>query len=212
MTAATTARSDWSPVERDRERDEALVSPLPQAAHDGVLVVRARQGDRWAIEALYRRHVHRVTGLVTRLMRGGAEVEDVVQDTFVDAFRGLTRLAEPSLFSAWLMRIAVHQAHRRFRRRRLLGLFGLRASIEDEPLGRSLALGAPQEVVAECAALDRVLAQVEPRDRAAWLLHRIEGYSLPEVGHLVGASLSTVKRRVARAEAVVATLVAEASR
>lgn len=91
-------------------------------------------------------------------------------------------------------------------------MIGLYASIEDEPLGRSLSETAPQEIVSEVARLDEALAGIEPRDRAAWLLHRIEGYSLPDVAELVGTSLATVKRRIARAEVLVAAHVGEASR
>lgn len=212
MTASV-ARSPFFSVARDRkDRVEPQVSPLPQAHSDAQLVLRARDGDGWALEALYRRHVHRVAAVVSRLLRGGPDVEDVVQDTFIEAFRAIDQLDQPERAGAWIMRIAIHQTHRRFRRRRLLGMIGLYASIEDEPLGRSLSETAPQEIVSEVARLDEALAGIEPRDRAAWLLHRIEGYSLPDVAELVGTSLATVKRRIARAEVLVAAHVGEASR
>jgi hypothetical protein len=56
---------------------------------DAALVSRAKRGDRWAEEALYRRHARRVTRVVLRIMARAGETEDVVQDTFVVAFESL---------------------------------------------------------------------------------------------------------------------------
>ena len=61
------------------------IEPLSADAGDATLVERAIDGDRWAMEALYRRHVQRVTNAVTRVLGRSAEADDVVQDTFVVA-------------------------------------------------------------------------------------------------------------------------------
>ena len=96
----------------------------PKGAHiepqetDAELVLRARRGDRWAEEALYRRHVHAVTRVTMRLLSRSTEAEDVVQDAFVIAFADLNKLRDEAVFGGWLLRIAVRQVHRRYRRRR----------------------------------------------------------------------------------------------
>src|SRR3974390_1709732 len=89
---------------------------LPVAEPDDVeLVRRARAGDAWGHEAIYRRYVQRVAGVARRLLRDGAEVDDVVQETFLIAFQKIDALAEPGALRGWLTQIAVSRVHRRFR-------------------------------------------------------------------------------------------------
>lgn len=68
---------------------EAVIESLPrpeQAIPDADLVARARRGDTWALEMLYRRHVQLVAGTALRLLRHRADAEDVTQETFLIAF------------------------------------------------------------------------------------------------------------------------------
>ncbi|MCA9614230.1 MAG: RNA polymerase sigma factor [Sandaracinus sp.] len=181
------------------------VARLPRSsACDDELVARALGGDRWAEEALYRRHVHRVTTVVARLLRHGPDVEDVVQDTFVEALRDLGKLREPSRVGPWLVRIAVHRVHKVFRRRRLLRALGLERSMQDEPLELQAKVDASSEARAELALLDRALDAMSFDDRTAWVLVALEDYPLAEAASLARCSLATLKRRVARAERAIA--------
>src|SRR5690349_8434483 len=107
--------------------------PSPAEPSDAALVERVLRGDRAAEEAIYRRHVSYVTGLSTRLVRRRADVQDIVQDTFADVFEQLPALREPERLLHWITGIAVHKAHRRFRRLRLAALFG-RQVREVDPL------------------------------------------------------------------------------
>ena len=86
---------------------------------DAELVARILEGDRWAEEALYRRHAACLGNLAARLLRDRDAALDVVQDTFVEAFEGLERLRDPARVGGWLRQIAVHQVHRRLRRQKL---------------------------------------------------------------------------------------------
>src|SRR5262245_7401491 len=95
-----------------------------QEPTDGELVARVLSGDRVAAEALYRRHVDEIDALVTRLLSNRADAEEVVQETFAIALDRLGRLREPAAVRGWIAQIAVHQVHRRYRRRRLLRAFG----------------------------------------------------------------------------------------
>jgi len=184
----------------------AEIARLPRpSTPDAVLVARALGGDRWAEEAIYRRHVHRVTAVAARLLRRSADVDDVVQDTFVEALRDLGKLREPDRLGAWLVRIAVHRVHKVFRRRRLLRWIGLeRSDATDEPLVAQARSDAGHEARAELALLDRALDTLDWDTRAAWVLVVLEGYALAEAADLAGCSLATIKRRVARAEAAIA--------
>lgn len=170
---------------------------------DAELVQRVRAGDRWAEEALFRKHVDFIAGLALRLLRHRADADDVVQDTFVAALDGLDRLADGRSLRAWLASIAVHEVHRRFRRRRLLSLLGLHHSSHDVAMSAMVQAGTSQEARAELAELEARLERASDVDRAAWVLRYVEGYLLEEVAELCGCSPTTAKRRIARARELV---------
>src|SRR5579864_7101264 len=75
---------------------------------EGALVQRARSGDRRAFERLYREHAGRVYGLCLRMTRDAQLAEDCTQDTFINAWRALSRFETRSSLSTWLHRIAVN--------------------------------------------------------------------------------------------------------
>jgi len=119
------------------------------------------------------------------------------------ALTGLDGFQETSPFRNWLAGIAVHKVHRRFRRRKLLRILGLERSSHDAMLAaRSRGDNAP-EVRDELRRLDAALQSIPDVDRAAWTLRYVEGYSLQETAALAETSLTTAKRRIARAHAVV---------
>jgi RNA polymerase sigma-70 factor (ECF subfamily) len=166
---------------------------------DAALVVAARAGERWAREALFRRHAHMVNGLALRLLGRDTDVDDLVQDSFMHANASLDRLEEPQAFASWLCSIVVRTAHKLLRRRRLMWRLGLRRadSIDVEALVSS---NAPPDVAAELRELYRVVARLPAHVRIPLVLRRVEGYGLEEIAALVGASLTTVKRRIVEGE------------
>lgn len=85
----------------------ALPTPERDRPADAELVARAGRGDEWAHEAIYRRYVRLIAGIAQRLLRDPAEVDDVIQETFLIAFEQLPRLAAPSALRGWLARIAI---------------------------------------------------------------------------------------------------------
>src|SRR6202012_5006944 len=92
---------------------------------DAALVVAARGGEPWALEALFRRHAPRLNAVAFRILGRDDEIDDLVQDTFVAAFASLQRLADPNAFASWIASILVRQGLKKIRRRRLLGRLGL---------------------------------------------------------------------------------------
>lgn len=183
---------------------------VPSAPTDAELVQRALEGDRWAEESLYKRHVHRVTGVVAKLLRHGPDVEDVVQDAFIEALEQLPQVRDPARVGRWIVGIAVHKAHRRFRKRKLLRALGLDRSIDEERLSCMLARDAGHDIHVEVARIDAALDHMGADDRESFVLRHLEGYRLEEVAELSRCSLATVKRRLARAESVIARITQEA--
>lgn len=182
---------------------EVRVRALVPGPADEELVARALDGDAWAEEALYRRHVKRVTDAATRVLGRTMEAEDVIQETFLQAFSRLEDLRDAALFERWLIRIAMNKVRGRLRRRKLLRTLGLDRSVDDATLERFAAPATPPDVRAELARIDAVLATLAPAHRMAWTLHEVEGFSLPETASACDCSLATVKRWIQRARAAI---------
>ena len=152
--------------------------------------------EAWAKEAFYRKHVEQAYRVARRLVRNPTDAEDIVQEAFSQAFRDIEKLREPSAVRGWFMRIVVNRAHRKFRRRNLLRIFGLDKSTE-ESLERVPSSDLCAESRTELALANRVLEQAGLTARTAWLLRHVEGYTLPEAALATDCSLATVKRRIA---------------
>lgn len=173
-------------------------APLPTAEgiSDAALVERALDGDRWAMEALYRRHVHRVTNAVTRMVGRSADADDAVQEAFLIAFTRLAELRDPGAFRGWLAQIAVNEVRGRLRKRRWLRRIGLDRDEDDASLEALASQDATPDMVAELARLDALLRRMEPELRMAWMLRYVEGWELTEVATALDVSLATAKRRI----------------
>ena len=175
--------------------------PVPDAADDGQWVLRARAGDVAAREALFRRHLRPLRQRVFRLLGPDAETDDVVQEAFLRAFEGLSRLAEPRAFGAWLSTIAVHLVDRRLRRRRLLRRLGFVPPGDGlDAIEAVASSGVSPAMAAEARSIYTLLDRLPPEARVAFLLRRLEGMTVPEISLHMGLSERTVKRRIALAE------------
>lgn len=177
-------------VERPIFVDESSLGALDRRA-----IAAALAGDRAAFSELYRRHARYVAGIVFRLMGDERELDDAVQETFIAAADRLASIEEPERFRAWLSTIAVREVARRLARRRrqrfFAQLFGGSTPAHDAPV-----------VDGEAYALYDALSRVSDDRRIPWLLHHVEGMTLPEVAERCGVSLATAKRRIAEADAL----------
>jgi len=85
---------------------------------DALLVERVQRDDEAAFRALYARHSHYIAGVVYRLMGDDAELDDIVEETFVDAAGGLGALEDPTSLRRWLVVVAVRKVKTLLGRRR----------------------------------------------------------------------------------------------
>ncbi len=183
-----------SPSRSSRPERTARIAP---AVEDAELVRRARdEGDAWARDALFRRYVRDVTGLVMRLSGRRSEAEDIVQDTMADALTTLGQLREPASFRAWLLGIAVRRVRRAHRKRTVRRFFGIDHGEDDASLFDLASADASPDVRAELALVDAMLARLPIDERIAWSLRRVEGEDLESIARITEVSLATVKRRV----------------
>jgi RNA polymerase sigma-70 factor (ECF subfamily) len=174
-----------------------VVRALPFDGNAAALVQAMRDGRAHAVAAFYDQNVDAVHGLVFRVLGPDAELEDVVHDVFVRALESLGRLRDPGALRGWLFGITVRTVRIRIQRRMRRRWLRFMAP-EDVP---EVATSDPEAGLGE--ALQDVYALVDalPVDeRIALVLHRVEGLSLEETARACGTSLSTLRRRLARAE------------
>jgi RNA polymerase sigma-70 factor (ECF subfamily) len=182
---------------------------MDNADSDAVLVSLAQQGDRRAFEALVVKYQRRIARHVARYITRSADVEDVVQETFVRAYRGLPAFRGQSAFYTWIYRIASNVAMTTLKRQ------GLYVSLDEpgdeendtpfEP-GRSDEEDPERTLVARQIneAVQQAMARLKPEFATPLLLFEVEGKTYAQIAEMLGVSLSTVKMRIFRAREFVA--------
>lgn len=153
------------------------------------------------VDALYRRYAAYVAGVAVRLLGRDGEVDDLVQDVFVQALRGISQLREPAAIKGWLAKVTVRLAVQRLRRRRLMAALQLEAAASYELLARPDT--TPEQKVL-LARVYGVLDRMPARTRVIWTLRHALGESLQSICELTGCSQSTVQRRLRDADAQLA--------
>ena len=176
-----------------------LRDPLLLDVDDNELAREIANGQRESFTILYRRHVDRVFGLITRILGPGHEREDLVQEIFHDLYRGLRSFRGDAKLSTYLYRIAVHTATDYLRGQRRHKT----TSVSDEawealvnPETSPLDRAQKRQELVETFEL---LATLKPKKRIAFVLAAVQGLSLAEIGVIVGAEPDAVKQRVLHA-------------
>lgn len=172
---------------------------------DQVLVTRVQNGEKGAFDLLVRKYQHKVAKLISRYLSDRAEVEDITQEVFIKAYRGLGAFRGDSAFYTWLYRIAVNTA------KNYLESQGRRppsADIEIE--GAELLegvnglrdLGTPERnlLTDEIAdTVNRVIGALPADLRMAITLRDLDGLSYEEIAHVMECPIGTVRSRIFRA-------------
>lgn len=149
------------------------------------------------LDDVYRRYCRYVAAVILRLDGRHAEVDDIVQEVFVEAARGVARLRDADAVKGWLATITVRVVRHRLRARRLRRFLGLDAQADYAGLIDPSASPLDKLLV---RAVYRVLDELPVDDRLAFTLHHIEGEKLEVVARLCRCSSATAKRRIARAQ------------
>lgn len=153
---------------------------------DAELVVRAKEGDLKAMDVLIERHHGSVYRMCLSILREVDRAEDAVQETFIKAYRGLTRFRGDAQFKTWLMTIAGNEAKgalRRSGRRR-------EQALDDSP---EIHSGDP-DIEEQTAMMDdarrvrRMVEELPEKQRLAVTLRVDEGMSFKEIGVIIESS------------------------
>lgn len=180
------------------------VMPWPSARDEQALIERSQAGDRLAFEVLVRRHADRLYAVVLRFLGDRREAEDVTQEAFLRAWRGIGGFKGRSSFYTWLCRIGLNEAKRRAGR--------LGSTAGTSPLDADAAAEVPdwseapegRATAGELrAVLERAIRELDPRYREPLILRDVEGLSTAEAAEAMGLGEAAFKSRLHRARLAV---------
>jgi RNA polymerase sigma-70 factor (ECF subfamily) len=173
-----------------------------EAENDQLLVDRARLGDRHAFDLLVLKYQSRLLSLVNRLVSNQSDALDVLQDTFVKAYRSLHTFRGESAFYTWLYRLAGNSAKNHLASKLKESKD---VSVDDEATGELSVLqdfSAPDEEAGAEELQRAILHAIEqlPDDlKQALTLRELEGMSYDEIALAMNCPIGTVRSRIFRA-------------
>ena len=173
----------------------------PARAHDDLaLADRCVHGDRAAQRSLFAREKRRVHATLYRVLGSNSEMEDLVQEAFIEVFKSLASFRGEAQLSTWIDRITVRVAYAHLTRKRMRP-----ARLEAVPEMPAGDPSAEQRALMREAArrLYEVLDKLDAKLRIAFSLHVIDGRPLTDVARAMDSSLVATKTRVWRARRIV---------
>jgi RNA polymerase sigma-70 factor, ECF subfamily len=178
-------------------------SPRHATTDDGPLVERAQSGDRDAFEELVRRHADRLYAVVLRFVGDPQEAEEITQEAFLRAWRGIARFEARAQFFTWLYRIGINEAKRRGERQPAISSMPL----DEGPATDTVDWTEVPETRAQQAdlraALERAVRELPMKYRAPLILRDIEGLSTQEAAAIMDLGEAAFKSRLHRARLAV---------
>ena len=185
----------------DRVKRETGPSAVLDPADEADLIARCRAHERAAHDELYHRFRRQVAANLYRVLGDRGDLDDLVQEVFVIAFRGLERFRGDARLSTWIYRICVNVALGRIRTRKRrpppiggtdLDSAQIDPSLVDRPETPERSLERQQDQ----ARVYRALDTLAPKKRIVLYLHEIEGLDLKEIAYLVESNPVTVRTRL----------------
>jgi len=172
------------------------VVPRPVPETDADLVAACIAGDAAAQRTLFRREYSRVNATVYRIVGNARDADDMVQETFIAVFRGLSRFRGDSKLSTWIDRIAVRVVFHRLRAQR-------KNTVPLDSVGDIEATGGGVDDQAHAREglrrLYDALAELSPESRTMFALFAVDGRSIAEIAALTQSTTVAVKCRIWRA-------------
>jgi len=175
------------------------------ADKDKLLVARVQKGDKRAFDLLVMKYQYKVHAIVSRYIKDFDEVNDVVQEAFIKAYRALAKFRGESAFYTWLYRIAVNTAKNYLvARNRRPPASDVDAEEADyyEGSERLRDIDSPERLLYRDeleAAVDQAIKNLPEDLRTAVTLREFEGLSYEEIAEVMGCPVGTVRSRIFRA-------------
>ena len=179
---------------------------MPTDISDKLLIKKSQQGDTRAFDMLVMRYQSRLMGLVSRYTRDSSEVEDIVQETFLKAYRGVTRFRGESTFYTWLCRIAINVAKSHFASFSRRQIYFKENDVSQELVSDLYEETTTAEGIIYSdellGLLQKVLADMSDDLGLALSLRELEGLSYEEISSIMQCPIGTVRSRIFRAREI----------
>src|SRR5579871_2790332 len=186
------------------------------AEAERAIVRRAQDGDVSAYEELVRIHQHRVLAVIGGILRGSEDVEDVAQQALAKAYFSIKRFDLRSAFGTWLYKIAVNECWDYLRKKKVRRLV-YEADMSEEQVRKLESVpehgygGASHREDAgrrseQRQLVERLLGELDEKDQIMLVMKEVEGFSVEEIGEVLGLNVNTVKVRLFRARGRVVEL------
>ncbi|MEE2988308.1 MAG: sigma-70 family RNA polymerase sigma factor [Verrucomicrobiota bacterium] len=187
-----------------------MISETDTIDADELLIERIKAGDMAAYNVMVIRHYDRIFSRVSQLLNNKQDAEEVTQDAFIRAHRGLQNFRGDASFSTWLYQIATNLAHNRywywFRRKRDQSISLDQPQCEDGSLTLENVMPCADENPAEAVVtqefVDRVSACMQylnDKHKEVLILRNVKNLTYDEIAQQLEISVGTVKSRIARA-------------
>jgi RNA polymerase sigma-70 factor, ECF subfamily len=172
---------------------------------DAAAVALARAGDGDAFRVLVDRHGRKLFRLAFRLAGNEEDAEDIVQETFLRAYRNLDKFDERALFTSWLFRIASNYSLDLLRMRKMRTAQSLSSDdAEGHPMTEKIASEDPnpERLMFSGQMRERIagaMDELTPQERVAFTLRHFEGCTIEEISETLKISANATKHAVFRA-------------
>ena len=181
-----------------------------EIALDRILVDRFKSGDKAAFDEMVSRYWTRIYSMVNQLLRNPQDAEEVTQDAFIRAHRGLVNFRGESAFSTWLYQIATNLARNRYwywwrrKRDKSVSLDTPMSADNDTTLADIIPsqVETPGDITVTQEFVSRIgtgMERLNPKHREILILRNVKNLSYDEIAEILHISVGTVKSRIARA-------------
>ena len=199
---------------------ERMSTKAQEVAFDRILVDRFKAGDGAAFDEMVSRYWDRIYAMVHQLLRNQQDAEEVTQDAFIRAHRGLVNFRGDSAFSTWLYQIATNLARNRYwywwrrKRDKTVSFDQPVSESNDTPLSEIYAaeVPTPEDATVTQEFVDRIAFGMEKlgaKHREILILRNVKNLSYEDIADILGISVGTVKSRIARARESLRTKMGE---
>ena len=155
------------------------------------LIRRCQEGDRQAFNELFNQYKYEVLRTLRYILRRD-DLDDIVQNVFIEIFKSIRNYRFKARFSTWLYRVCMNVAMQSLRKAK-------RVERNDrlwEPTGRKESPFGHLARKELMAVVEQILETMSPKKRVVFILHEIEELNAPEIGEIVGCSSATVRTRL----------------
>ncbi|MBX3254153.1 MAG: RNA polymerase sigma factor [Chitinophagaceae bacterium] len=161
------------------------------------LVQRCREGDALSFRKLYEHYARAMYNTSLRIVNNAAEAEDILQESFIDAFHNIAGFENRSSFGAWLKQIVINKSINQLKKKKISLVEIERAGVEDQ---REEEAMNEQDIQWQVAKIKQAIQQLPAGYRTVLSLYLLEGYDHEEIAGIIGVAESTTRTQYIRAK------------